>query len=439
MKDPNVFPAESLKQDLNELMDKRTLNSKTYHKGGNKYTFVKSLGSIHYKKDNKLEEIDLTLQEAEDYFYVNKTLYDLKIFKNFIGYQYESKEGGRVDVKLKEIDGVNISDLNLNIKLEKVEGLPNRVIYRDVLPGLDLFLNLRSGRVQFFKVIKNDSSPVKLAWDVYEDKETKAHFNRKTIGQDGDKKEIELTNKITEISTEETYKHLVFTEEFKGRIAIKDPETRIKSWSNDFTYPVIIDADVEEDIVNTVDDGHDDIYYNNWVSTPSTILGGFSAGFPGYGYWNPAFRFQGIAIPQEATIDDANLKLDLKSVAGTQQFKIYGDDVDDAAAFSNGNLPRNITKTTADATWSPATTGTISIGITGIVQEIVNRTAGAGWVSGNDMRFAMFYQKNYGTHFVGIYDYNKSQAEAAHLIVNYTVAVKVPRHGFVNFQDPGIV
>ena len=62
MKDPNVFPAESLKQDLNELMDKRTLNSKTYHKGGNKYTFVKSLGSIHYKKDNKLEEIDLTLQ-----------------------------------------------------------------------------------------------------------------------------------------------------------------------------------------------------------------------------------------------------------------------------------------------------------------------------------------------------------------------------------------
>ena len=47
--------------------------------------------------------------------------------------------------------------------------------------------------------------------------------------------------------------------------------------------------------------------------------------------------------------------------------------------------------------------------------------------------------KNYGTHFVGIYDYNKSQAEAAHLIVNYTVAVKVPRHGFVNFQDPGIV
>ena len=93
------------------------------------------------------------------------------------------------------------------------------------------------------------------------------------------------------------------------------------------------------------------------------------------------------------TIDLANLKLNFNKVEGPgttwASSSIYGDDVDDAAAWANTtSLPTTITKTTASASVSalPSAAGLKTIAVTTIVQEIVDRV---GWASGNDMRFAI--------------------------------------------------
>jgi len=97
-------------------------------------------------------------------------------------------------------------------------------------------------------------------------------------------------------------------------------------------------------------------------------------------------RFRTIAIPATSTISAATLTLSFNPLTGSPSFKIYADDVDDAALWANGNVPSNITKTTAKATWSPTATGTSTLNILGLASEVLVRT---GWASGNDIRFAL--------------------------------------------------
>ena len=239
---------------MKELIEKRTFDSKTFHLKGNQYQLQQSLDLIHYPdKEGKLQEIDLTIHEAEDSFYVDKAIYDLKIYKNFIGYDYVSKRKGKVKVRLKSIG--NFTEFNSNP--ERVAEFLDRIVYREVIPGIDLFLIVKGGKVQLFKSLKKDNVPKKISWEIYEEKESRCNFIRKTAGIDKEKRELELINNVEKIDDE----NFIFNEEFTGSIKVRDPKTRIKSLSKNVSYPVVIDADVQEDIVNDADDGTEHVGY----------------------------------------------------------------------------------------------------------------------------------------------------------------------------------
>ena len=106
---------------------------------------------------------------------------------------------------------------------------------------------------------------------------------------------------------------------------------------------------------------------------------------------------------------------------------IYADDVDDAPFFTNNDLPRQITKTAASAAWTATATGTNTVNITAVMQEIISRP---GWTSGNDIRFAIL--ENVGTgvnNYVAWADYDKGVGNPTRLDVNYTIpGVRIPRH-----------
>ena len=117
------------------------------------------------------------------------------------------------------------------------------------------------------------------------------------------------------------------------------------------------------------------------------------------------FRFDGVEIPQGATIARAWIQFTSAiTIAGggtaAAVVDIYGEDADDAAAFTTGaaNISSR-TQTTATVEWSlPESSGASAwtIGYRGInqrtpdlatiVQEIVNR---AGWAPGNAMAFTL--------------------------------------------------
>ena len=103
-------------------------------------------------------------------------------------------------------------------------------------------------------------------------------------------------------------------------------------------------------------------------------------------------RFNGITIPQGATITNAYLQFQADETdSGAISLTINGEDVDNAATFTStpGNISSR-TLTTASVAWSPPNWTAVgeaglnqrTSNIASVIQEIVNRP---GWSSGNSM------------------------------------------------------
>src|SRR5690606_20998312 len=91
----------------------------------------------------------------------------------------------------------------------------------------------------------------------------------------------------------------------------------------------------------------------------------------------------------------------------------------DAPAWSEGSRVRTITKTAAFTTITPSGTGLYTIGVTGIMQEIVNR---AGWASGNDVRFGLFDNVGSGSNNVVMAALEHATRTEAQLEIEYEEA-----------------
>ena len=138
-----------------------------------------------------------------------------------------------------------------------------------------------------------------------------------------------------------------------------------------------------------------------------SVLG--SSGFDGYS--GIASRFTNMTIPQGAIINDAHLFI---AIANPEEqtgddfpgsdFRIYGDDVDDSAPLTDGNVVAGArTFTTAFRSGPAEPFGNYGVepwleqrefdpginGIKAVIQEIVNRP---GWVSGNALTLIMTAQ-----------------------------------------------
>jgi len=408
-----------------EVVSKRQERSKTFSMGNAKFRLVHSLGVIHYK-ENYLDvqgvwkEIELGIEDRGDKFVINKAPYNLVIFKDKVGFSYTSKCGGTIVVQLEEIDDVLLSnreDLNIVPRVDD-----SRIYWDNLVKDLDVYLEAKGSGCEIFKVLKTNKAPVKFKWLFVEDKQNLLNSNKDVVGWDSDRKyaKIKIDIKsvhLTEFKDKNCY---TITEEFEKKVSvIKDKKTRIKEWIDDVKYPVTIDVpDITELIVNDVDDGFS-YYGTDWRDDYLR----FWVGHYYYPY-DGGLRYRGVAVPQGATIDSANLKLKVASILSGALTKIYGDDVDDAVSWSNGNLPKDITKTDASATWNPTSTGWNTVDIKTIVQEIVNR---GNWVSGNDMRFGIIH-KNTGKKYVEVYDYHSGQANAAYIEIDYTI-FRQPRGG----------
>ncbi len=130
-------------------------------------------------------------------------------------------------------------------------------------------------------------------------------------------------------------------------------------------------------------------------------------------------RFQGISIPQGATITDAYIQFTTDEVnSGSCNLTIKGEDVNSAGAFSTSSYNvSNRTTTSASVSWNPAAWNTIGQSgssqgtpqLKNIVQEIVDRS---GWNSGNNMAFII---TGTGERTAESYEGSSSQAPVLHI------------------------
>lgn len=156
-------------------------------------------------------------------------------------------------------------------------------------------------------------------------------------------------------------------------------------------------------------------------------------------------RFQNVTIPQGTTITAANIQMASNGSWITATFHWYGNNVDNASAFSDGEalLSRAMTTTSVASSESlNLTAGTFykypSTGDwTAIIQEVINRS---GWASNNAMAFIADGDGsvNYESAGVRYYDYGSTcnpggnQSCGPKLSVTYNLVVPT-----ANAEEPG--
>lgn len=167
----------------------------------------------------------------------------------------------------------------------------------------------------------------------------------------------------------------------------------------------------------------------SWTSTGIENWMGYFSGEEAAGV-----RFPTVNLAQGVTISSATLTFTANNSDGTLSnwhMRIYGDAVNNAAAWSSTSRPTQITQTTAFANWNLSawvTNTEYSVTVTSIVQELVNR---AGWVANNAMRFAIRDNSTVGNVDVSFYDVSGSGPKAAKLDITYTTGTNQALAGTV--------
>ena len=368
---------------LPEIVEARTVRSKTFNLGGNKRKLVMLPQRIHWRNGQVLEDVDLSLAVQPDgMLRMDQADYKLIVDPTTATLRHESrKSGARARVGLKAIGGQPAV-------LAKPIVEDGRIRWLSVVPGVDIELWLRPRGAEWFKVIHGPDAPHEFTWTVERQEGfDEAKINLETRGLDANKDRLRIAHQLGAVRVAGGWIKSDFTERFERQVSrVADKRTRRREWANDPQYPVWVDQDISETTA-FADHGYD-TPFGGWFSSP---IQGHWTGTPAF---HMGLRFTTIPLGQGATIDLANLKLQHHTTnknpvgTGATAGLFYADDVNDAAAFSGGNLPRNITKTAASTAWSfNTTTGAKTFDCTTVVQEIVDR---AGWANNNDLRFAFF-------------------------------------------------
>ncbi|MCZ7526595.1 MAG: hypothetical protein M5U14_09610 [Acidimicrobiia bacterium] len=192
-------------------------------------------------------------------------------------------------------------------------------------------------------------------------------------------------------------------------------------------------------VASSPDDGYIDTagYY---TATETVMLTGRDSA--NVGDWQTWARFDGLTIPQGATIVSAYYRPVAKQV-GTPFTELRAFAQDDPAAPTSLSDYTSRPLTTATVNWDPTGWATFdrrtSPNIATIIQEIVNR---AGWASGHAVVIA---HRNRGTGVaddaIHAYTYDQAPASAAELVVTYTIGSVAHERIItddVGITDPGI-
>lgn len=385
---------------MRELVKKRNLRSKTFDLGGRKRLLRLGVKKpLHYvNEQGKLEDIDLTPTLARGQHFISKAPYKARIGRDFPGYRYTGARG-TISAELIAINGNSITK-------REPEYADKRFYWRGLSFGVDCTIIPRNAGLNALVTLHEANAPRKFTWEILGD----TAMMRPIVGRDA-------LGRTLELEQEWIGDRLTIT--WTGKI-IDGKRARKGEPLQEPRYPVWIDPTVNEAIVA----GADDVWSFTGIGSDfrpnntNLYMGTYGTG--SY-YSHAGLRFQTIAVPNSATINSAVLTIDILSITGTPSVKVYGNDVDDAAVWADpGNLPVNVTKTTAVVTINPSATGLYTIGVTGAVQEIVSRT---GFASNNDIAFVLLAQNvGAGNDFAVFAAYEHTTRQEAQLDIVYTEA-----------------
>ena len=409
----------SLYKDLNEVTERRSVYSKTFGLGDDKYKLVCARHPIHHDKGNGLEDIDLVPKEVEGGFAIEGPGWTADFIKQSC--KFALYHGDKV-FEAESFDNPDMSDVQ--IKNRGIE-------ITEAWPGVDLYLCIRPRGLEWYKRIKNPEARHAFSWKTSKP-DPVFHYRKVPEGMDSNGNKVILSH-----TKEENSDHDVITERFDKKVAIRDKKTRVAKSSSSVEYPVFIDV---PDVSVSIGAGGDDAGQNpGGVNTSESVN---YVGRAGGANFDVGVRFGGVNIPQGATIDDAKIKTRMnREGSNGAAAKIYGVDIDNLGA-SPWSTIRGKTKTTNSVVFATTVSSgpnffDVTHNVTGPIQEIISRT---GWSSGNGLGLIAL-QTGTATAQSNIAMYEHATEAAPLLEVNYTSAggSTLTERGVVRGTGRGVV
>lgn len=417
-----------------ELTRERTLNSKTFELPNGRRRTVATTVPIHYDSKGGLpREVVLEPRQRNGRLVVDQAGFKLNELPGQIGVTYQSRVDGVVTtMTLESVNGQRVP------RIAPIAD-DNSIVWRDVLPGFDVFLLIRPTGVEWFKKINHgrsdDTKTVELVWRV----EGPTGAMRRTfnpdfpiIGRDADGDRARVEKEILEVNRAGgRIKETIWRQASK----VTDRASRRRRWSRDVAYPMLIDVpDISEQITGDLFDGHIAVEeranlvhgfslpVSDGMVTSSPVSWNTGIGLAGWemsvrdfvshysssggslvfeenkmerAEYGAGFFFPNILCPATTTILNATLKLHVYGNSGNTDpaLRVYASDVGHAGRFTASDNPLDMANKIpgGGVAWTPdaATDGWHSIDVTSAVQTIVDRD---DWVTGGGMRFGALPQ-----------------------------------------------
>jgi len=384
---------------MREIEHKRTRFSKTFDLGGGRRRLEVGKLPMHFERGGKLLDIDLTpeFDGVRKHHALRNCPYALRVADDRPAYFYNSTSGRAVEVELIAPSGKPLVEGGL-FKWAEV-GRDTDYVIQPLPVGCATLL-----------ILHGPEAPRIWSWRIGGD----IGLIQPLAGKDSGGRMLELVE-------HRDAKAGTIAVEWTGRMLARGDLRRKKQtvWTDNVTWPVLIDPTVNESIAANGDDARsfwvNGTAFNTFTTGDEANTGGRIGASIAYA----GLRFQTIAIPNTATIDSATLTLRMTLVGGSPDVSVYGNDTDDAAAWATpGNRIKNIAKTTAftqKTSWTSDVDDTVDV--TAVVAEILART---GWASNNDIAFAIFNNAGAGTHFVQFAALEHATLTEARLSIDYT-------------------
>lgn len=395
---------------MHELIEERTLNSKTFQTGEGQFRTVISKAPIHFEANGQLRTLKALLVPDEGGYRCETLPFQVFIPTNKIGFEISWGDSfARVDLVAET--------LSLNPVATE-----DTIWFIDCLPDVDIGIAVSRTGVKTIKRVKSAQAQRRFVWDITQSGSDVGFSTPE--GRDNEHGEprrllVLQSEVLDEVKLDGTinYKSV---ETWTGEVLERHPETRVLQPTGDPIYPVTFDPTVGP-IASDSDDG-DELVGGSWTDRSYRWYTGRSGGASVHG----GVRFLNVTVPQGATITSATLTTG--EIENFYQLPsnavISADAVDNAPTWSDSSKPSSgYTPTTATVTKSfSETSGRVALTVTAIVQEVVNR---AGWASGNAMRFAF---KNDGTGNANSsisFDADDAADSESSLTIDYSTAAPI--------------
>jgi hypothetical protein len=386
---------------MREIEAKRTPCSKTFDLGDGRHRLDVGQQPKHYEQDGRLLDIDLTpeFDAVRGCHALRNCPYALQVAHDAPAHVYNSRSGKRVSIELVT---------------EARGALAEGGLFKwgEVGRDTDYIIQPLPGGCATLLVLNTPSAPREWSWRVQGDMDLIVPL----VGQDSARRRLEL------IETRDPAACIIAVR-WTGRTMVPRELRRQKQtvWTDDVTWPVVIDPTVNENIAANGDD-----VWSYWKNNGATFSS-FNAYPRSYLYAGRAnaarsyagLRFQTIAIPAGSTVNSATLTIRVTGVTGSPNINIFGNAVDDAAAFTSpANRIKAMTKTSASVNKTSWTNGADNaITVTSIISELLGR---AGWASNNDVALGFFNNSGASVNFVKFAALEHATLTEARLSIDYT-------------------